>query len=75
MWASGPPGRRAVAGRGPRAAGPSGRRAAGPRRAVGSGPLGRGPAFSKTRSSVADGEQVSVVEYTEDKLEASKYFH
>ena len=30
LRASGPPGRRAVAGRGPRAAGPSGRRAAGP---------------------------------------------
>ena len=43
-----PPGRGAVAGRGPRAAGPSGRRAAGPLRAVGRGPLGRGPAFSKT---------------------------
>ena len=41
-------GRRAVAGRGPRAAGPSGRRAAGPWRAVGRGPLDRGPAFSKT---------------------------
>ena len=46
--ASGPPGRRAIAGRGPQAAGPSGRRAAGPWRAVGRGPLGRGPAFSKT---------------------------
>ena len=33
--ASGPTGRRAVAGRGPRAAGPSGRRAAGPWRAAG----------------------------------------
>ena len=32
-------GRRAIAGRGPRAAGPSGRRAAGPSRAA--GPLGR----------------------------------
>ena len=66
-WATGPPGRRAVAGRGPRAAGPSGRRAAGPSgrwaagpwravgrgpRAAGRGPLGRGPAFSKTLSSV-----------------------
>ena len=46
---TGPPGRGAVAGRGPRADGPSGRRAAGPSRTVGSGPLGRGPAFSKTR--------------------------
>ena len=44
----GPPGRWAVAGRGPRAAGPSGRRAAGPSRAAGLGPLDRGPAFSKT---------------------------
>ena len=56
-WAAEPPGRRAVAGRGPRAAGrgpraagrqavgPSGRQAAGPWRAV-----GRGPAFSKTRT-------------------------
>ena len=53
VWATGPPGLRAVAGRGPRAAGPSGDRAAGPsgRRAVGpwravgrwaAGPLGRG---------------------------------
>ena len=33
--ASGPPGRGAVAGRGPRADGPSGRRATGPSRAVG----------------------------------------
>ena len=48
-WATGPPGRGAVAGRGPRADGPLGRRAAGPSRAVGRGPLGRGPAFSKTR--------------------------
>ena len=50
--ASGPPGRRAVAGRGPRAAGcgPLGLRAAGPWRAVGRGPLGRGPAFSKTHA-------------------------
>ena len=46
--AAGPPGRGAVAGRGPRADGPSGRRAAGPSRAVGRGPLGPGPAFSKT---------------------------
>ena len=46
---TGPPGHRAVAGRGPRAAGTSGRRAAGPWRAVGRGPLGRGPAFSKTQ--------------------------
>ena len=43
--AAGPPGRGAVAGRGPRADGPSGPRAAGQSRAV-----GRGPAFSKTRS-------------------------
>ena len=35
LRASGPPGRRAVAGRGPRAAGSSGRRAAGPWRAAG----------------------------------------
>ena len=48
--AAGPPGRGAVAGRGPRAAKPSGRRAAGPSRAVGRGPLVRGPAFSKTRN-------------------------
>ena len=34
-WAAGPPGRRAVAGRGSRAAGPSGRRTAGPSRAAG----------------------------------------
>ena len=53
LRATGPPGRRAVAGRGPRAAGPSGRRAAGPWRAVGRGPLGRGPAFSKTPNSVS----------------------
>ena len=45
---TGAAGRRAIAGRGPRAAGPSGYRAAGPLRAVGRGPLGRGPAFSKT---------------------------
>ena len=43
-WATGPPGRWAIAGRGPwRAAGPSGRRAV-----AGRGPLDRGPAFSKT---------------------------
>ena len=47
-WATGPPGRQAVADRGPRAAKPSGRRAAGPWRAVGRGPLDRGPAFSET---------------------------
>ena len=47
-WQSWTAGRRAVTGRGPRAAGPSGRRAAAPSRAVGRGPLGRGPAFSKT---------------------------
>ena len=47
---AGPPGRGAVAGRGPRAAGLSGRQAAEPSRAVGRGPLGRGPAFSKTLS-------------------------
>ena len=52
--ATGPPGRRAVAGRGPRAAGPSGRRAAGPRRAVGRGPLDRGPAFSKTLGGLSE---------------------
>ena len=34
-WATGPPGRRAVAGRGPRAAGPSGRRAVAGRWAAG----------------------------------------
>ena len=51
---TGPPGRRAVAGRrtvpdrGPLIAGPSGRHAAGPSPAVGREPLGRGPALSKT---------------------------
>ena len=49
---TGPPGLRAVVGRGPRYAGPSGRRAAGPSRAV--GPWGRGPAFSKTRLCVTE---------------------
>ena len=46
-WATGPPGRRAVAGRGP-----VGLRAAGPSRAVGRGALGRGPVFSKTRITI-----------------------
>ena len=41
--AAGPPGRGAVAGRGPRADGPSGRRAAGPSRALGLGPRAAGP--------------------------------
>ena len=66
LRAFGPPGRRAVAGRWPRAAGPSGRWAAGPWRAVGRGPLGRGPAFSKTRNKLVS--QINTEKLTENHL-------
>ena len=68
VWASGPPGRRAVAGRGPLATGPSGRGAAGPWRAAGRWAaglwraVGRGPAFSKT-------PEIIIVHETEEQSE------